>query len=82
MFATDVTMGDVSKLVKMQLKDLATWNVQTYAVTGTGGEGKTYTNGNASVIFPDQGSVDFGQDLIDRVIAGDILTEEDVVYPG
>ena len=82
MFATDITMGDVSKLVKMQLKDLATWNVQTYAVTGTGGEGKTYTNGDASVIFPDQGSVDFGQDLIDRVIAGDILTEEDVVYPG
>lgn len=82
MFATDITMGDVSKLVKMQLKDLATWNIQTYAVTGTGGEGKTYTNGNASVIFPDQGSVDFGQDLIDRVIAGDILTEEDVVYPG
>lgn len=82
MFVTDITMNDVSKLVKMQLSDLAAWNIQSYAVTGTNGEGRTYTAGYASVVYPDQGSVDYGKKLIDRVIAGEVLTERDVVYPG
>ena len=80
MFVTDFTMDDISKLVKMQLSDLATWNIQSYAVIGPSGEDKTYTAGYASVVFPDEGSVEFGTELIDRVIAGDILTEQDVIY--
>ena len=80
MFVTDISMDDISKLVKMQLSDLATWNIQSYAVIGPSGEDKTYTAGYASVVFPDEGSVEFGTELIDRVIAGDILTEQDVIY--
>ena len=82
MFVTDFTMDDLSKLVKMQLSDLATWNIQSYAVTGPSGEAKTYTAGYLSVVFPDEGSVAFGKELIDRVIAGEVLTDADVVYPG
>ena len=82
MFVTDIEMSDVSKLVKMQLSDLASWNIQSYAVTGDGGTEHTYTAGSAWVMYPDQAMVDFGKSLIDRVIAGEILTEQDVVYNG
>ena len=82
MFVTDLSKEDVSKLVKMQLSDLASWNIQTYAVIGTSGEEPTYTAGYAYVMYPIQESVDFAKDLIDRVIAGDVLTDEDVIFPG
>ena len=75
-------MNDISELVKMQLNDLASWNVQTYAVTGVNGEDRTYTGGNASVMYVDQAMVDYASELIDRVIAGDILTDQDAIYPG
>lgn len=81
MFVTDMAMNDISELVKMQINDLATWNVQTYAVTGVTGTDYTYTGGNASVMYVDQGMVDYARELIDRVIAGDILTDLDAVYP-
>ena len=82
MFVTDIGMNDISELVKMQLNDLASWNVQTYAVTGVNGEDRTYTGGHASVMYVDQGMVDYASELIDRVIAGDILTDQDAIYPG
>lgn len=82
MFVTNMSMNDISKLVKMQLNDMASWNIQTYAVTGAGGTDYTYSAGYAYVMYPDQGMVDYGTKLIDRVLNGDILTEADVVYPG
>lgn len=82
MFVTDISMDDISKLVKMQLNDFSSWNIQSYAVTGDGGEDYTYTAGLAYVMYPHQGMVEYGQELIERVIMGDILTAQDVVYPG
>ena len=82
MFVTDISMNDISELVKMQLNDLASWNVQTYAVTGVNGTDYTYTAGSASVMYVDQGMVDYASELIERVIAGDILTDQDAIYPG
>ena len=82
MFVTDISKENVSKLVKMQLSDLASWNIQSYAVTGEGGTDYTYTAGYAYVMYPDQERVAFAKSLMDRVIAGDILTDTDVVYPG
>ena len=82
MFVTDISMDDISKLVKMQLNDFSSWNIQSYAVTGDNGEDYTYTGGLAYVMYPHQGMVEYGQELIERVIMGDILTAQDVVYPG
>lgn len=84
MFVTDMSMNDISKLVKMQLNDMAGWNILSYSVTGQGGSETTYSTPgeHAYVMYPDEGMVSFGTELIDRVIAGEILTEADVVYPG
>ena len=80
MIATDFSTDDLSKLVKMQLSDMAQWNVLTYAVTGYGGNQTTYSMpGLASyVMHPNQSTVDYGSQLIQRVMDGEILTQEDM----
>ncbi len=80
MFVTDMQPSDISKLVKMQLSDMATWNVNTFAVFGTGGSERTYSmpGSYAYVMYPNEKSVDHASELIQRVIKGEILTEADL----
>lgn len=80
MFKTDVSSEDISKLVKMQLNDMAKWNIQSFAVTGTGGSAKTYSapGENLYVMYPDDQAVAHATELINRVIAGEVLTAEDM----
>ena len=80
-----MSMNDISRLVKMQLNDMAAWNIVSYAVTGYNSSStETYSSPGHDLYVMDvnQESVDFGSELIDRVIAGDILTDADTVYPG
>lgn len=83
MFKTSIATEDVSELVKMQLEDMASWNIQSIAVTGTGGSEKTYSAPGvyAYVMHMNEASVNHAGDLADRVIAGEILTEEDMQLP-
>ncbi len=80
MFTTNITTEEIGKVVKMQLGDMAKWNIQSYAVTGTGGSQKTYSmpGTNAYVMYPNEETVDHASKLIKKVMAGDILTEEDL----
>ncbi|MCR4689141.1 MAG: LCP family protein [Saccharofermentans sp.] len=80
MFITDFTSEEIQDLVRMQLDDMSEWNVQSYAVTGTGGYAITYSMRGTKlyVMYPDQASVDRAEELIDAVISGQTLTEEDV----
>ena len=85
MFVTDLSMDDISRLVKMQLSDMASWNIVSYSVTGTNSSSTEIYSAPGQdlyVMIPDEGMVEFGSKLIDRVIAGDILTDADTVYPG
>ena len=83
MLATSVPAEDINKLVKMQLSDMAQWNILSYAVTGYGGTQTTYSMpGLASyVMHPHQYTVDYGKELIQRVIDGEILTQDDMTVP-
>ena len=82
MFTTSMSMDDISLLVKMQLTDMASWNVQSYAVIGTGGSSTTYSMPDlkAYVTYPNEDSVAFGSQLIQRVLDGETLTPEDVIF--
>lgn len=86
MFVTSMSSEDMSALVKMQLDDMATWDIKTYAISGQGGWEYTYSSislGKKSwVMYPDEGMIDYGKELINRVLNGEVLTEEDVKYPG
>jgi len=81
MFTTSLEAENISKLVKMQLSDMASWNIQSFAVTGIGGSERTYSmpGSAAYVMYEDEASTDFAAKLAARVIAGEILTEEDLI---
>ena len=78
MFSTNIGMDEIGKLVKMQLNDMASWNIQSYAVTGTGGSDTTYSipGLNVYVMRPDEEIVSHASWLIEQVIAGETITEE------
>ena len=80
MFVTSMDSDEIEDLVKMQLGDMADWNTKSYAVTGTGGSEITYSMEGTKlyVMYPDEDSVAKAQQLIDKVIEGGILTDEDV----
>lgn len=81
MFVTDMSSDELSNLVKMQISDSRSWNVHSFAVTGTGASEYTYSmpNRKAYVMYPNDADVQYAADLIDRVMEGDILSEEDLV---
>lgn len=83
LFRTNVSKEEISTLVKMQLNDMAGWNIQTFSVSGKGGSDKTYSSPghNAYVMYLDEKIVAYASQLADRVMAGDILTAADMKVP-
>ena len=78
MFSMNVPTELISNLMKMQLSDMARWNVISYSATGKGSSEVCYSapGMKLSVIKPSQSSVSKASRLIDMVYAGEILTEE------
>lgn len=83
MLATNLTLEDISSLVKMQLGDMASWNVQSYAITGKGDMQLTYSDPGKelSVMWPDEDAVAYANVLIGRVMDGEVLAEADMTMP-
>ena len=77
---TNMEADEIDTLVRMQLEDFPEWKIQSYAVTGWGGMDTTYSAPweELYVTYPYYSTVVQGQDLIDRVLDGEILTDEDV----
>lgn len=80
MFIMDMSSDEISALVKMQLSDMAEWDVFTYAVTGTGGYDETYSMPGQElyVTYPNDSSVAHAADLLSRLTSGTILTDDDI----
>lgn len=78
MFSMNVPMEMISNLMKLQLTDMASWNVVSYSVTGTSAQAECYSvpDMELSVIEPSRSSVAKAVRLIDMVCAGEFLTEE------
>ncbi len=81
MFTTDITPGEITAFVKMQLDDLSTWNIQTFAVTGSGATEKNYSGSRAYVMKPHEHVVAHASTLVNKVLNGETLTEEDMKAP-
>ena len=81
MFITSISGDEISALVKMQLDDGAEWNIKSFAVTGNTGSDITYSIPRVpvSVMYQDETLVKHAVDLVDRVIAGEEITDEDVI---
>ena len=80
LFRTNVSTEEIGELVKMQLGDMARWNVVTYALTGEGASAFTYSipGLRSYVMYPDESRVAYASELIQRVYRGDVLTSEDM----
>ena len=74
-FQTNMSDSDIQDLIKMQLNDMATWNITSYNLDGSDGSEYTYSypNSKAYVMLPYEETVTEAQDLIDKVIAGELL---------
>ena len=75
MFRTNMQIGDIAKFARIYLGDQDNWNIQAYAVTGTGGSEYTYSmpGMKAYVMYQNPETVKEASDLIQ-----DVLTETEV----
>ena len=63
-FVTSLSQEQISALVRMQLSDLANWDIQSYSVTGSSGK-------SLYVMKPDESSVAQAKELIASVLGGE-----------
>ena len=73
-FVTSLSQEQISALVRMQLGDLASWDIQSYTVTGSGAKStKCYSAKGQSlyVMKPDENSVNEAKALIAAVLGGE-----------
>jgi len=78
MFLMNIPQEMVSALMKMQLSDMAQWNVVSYAISCGYGMEECYSMPGVemSVLKPSYHSINKAARLIDMVMAGELLTEE------
>lgn len=80
MFVTNMSSTEISDVIKMQLDDMARWEVLSYAVTGEGGSDKNYSMPGlySYVMYPDEAMVSHASGLIGKLLSGEVLTEADI----
>lgn len=82
MFRTNMTAEEMAALVKMQLSDLASWNVVSYSVTGESAERETYSMPGYTHLFvylPNMDTVEYARELMQRVVDGEVINQEDII---
>lgn len=80
MFATDLTQGEMSSLVNLQLDEGGAWNIKSYGVTGKGQNNYTYSMPKRKLytMIPNEQEVAQAKLLIQKVMKGETLTDEDL----
>lgn len=74
-FETSMSPEDLASLARMQLDDMASWNVQQYSVSGSGDRQPTYSMPRTSlwVMQPDQTYINNAKALINQVVSGETI---------
>lgn len=81
-FKCSLSQEEITSLVKMQIGDMAEWNVKSYAVTGTGAKKFCYAlNASNYVMIPDEASVEHAKTLIQMVYDGKTIEDADLEVP-
>lgn len=76
-FQTNMSSKEIKSLIKMQLNDMASWNVTSIGLDGSNGKGITYSGGNQElyVMIPNWDTVDEASSTIKAVLDGKKLDE-------
>lgn len=78
-FDTNIPYNIISDLVKNQLKDNASWAFFTYSTTGFDDNQKPYSmSQHAYVMQPDYNTVEKAKDLMSRVRANEVMTQDKI----
>lgn len=82
MFSTSMPSEAIGKLVQHQLTEMPDWEIRSFAVTGDNGNDRCWAvgNGYGYVMYPHMDEVAYAAELIQRVLDGEILTDEDLVF--
>lgn len=79
MFSTNFPAKDIGKLVQFQLTEMPSWEILTFAVTGDNGNDFCWgVSGYGYVMYPHEHMVDHAASLMERFLAGEKLTAEDM----
>jgi LCP family protein required for cell wall assembly len=81
MFLTNMPSNTITSLIKGQIADSTSWNVQQYSVGGTTDtkNGQVYGLSGMSVVIPDNNSVNTAVKLIDKITNGDVFQVDDYI---
>lgn len=78
-FQTNMSTEEMTSLIKQQLNDMSSWDIKQIQVSGQGATMWTPANGfDAYVMIPDEACVENAKKLIDKIISGELITDEDV----
>ncbi|HOZ54118.1 MAG TPA: LCP family protein [Bacilli bacterium] len=77
-FETNMSSKNIKKLAKMQLNDMASWNVVSANLNGTDSHNYTYSLGKQMlyVMEPKQASIDNAKAMIEKVKNGEIISAQ------
>lgn len=80
MFTTSMPAEMISELVQMQLSEMPSWDILSFAVTGDNGNDTCWAvgGGYGYVMYPHEDEVTFASGLISRVLDGEVLTQDDL----
>ncbi len=80
MFQTSLDDDDIASMVKLTMEG-EPWNVQTYAVTGTGTYGPSYFFGYPSLYMtePDMNAVNTAKELLQKIKDGDVFNVDEYI---
>ena len=75
-FITNMPYEDISGLVKMQLKDMSSWNFTTFSVTGYADyqQCASMPGWDLWVMWPEESDMDTAKALIQQVMNGEVPT--------
>ncbi len=72
---TNMAYTDLSGLVRDQIRNGGSWDIQTYSVDGTGSSASTYSmSKEVYVMIPDQDTIDYAKELIEAMRKDEIIT--------
>lgn len=76
-FETNMSMDDITELIKMQLNDGTEWNIVSQSVVGVNGNDYCYSipGQKVYVMIPDQLSIDAASAKIQQVLNGEVIED-------
>lgn len=76
-FETNMSSNEITSLVKMQMNDMASWNIVSSNVTGRGDSKTTYSYSSRAlyVMIPDESTVAVAKEKMQQVIQGQVISK-------